>query len=139
MQNPKDATFEFNKIAILSALKAADIMKATASYEGGGDSGGVESVYFEPALQGDKTVHLKYVESQWKEGEGYSTVVNEKDFTFEKALEHFAYDAINRSGHGGWENNEGGRGELTFDVEAGSVKLEHTDYYVSEETSEAEF
>lgn len=31
--------------------------------------------------------------------------------------------------HGGWENDEGGRGEVTFDIATRKVTLEHQEYY----------
>ena len=52
-------------------------------------------------------------------------------------MREFAYSLIEVR-HGGWENNDGGRGEIKICAKPGaeSVTLEHADYYREEHLSE---
>ena len=72
---------------------------------------------------------------------GLSAYSNEdlfqQDALLDIALSDYAMEAVYQH-HRGWENNEGGYGEVIFDCEAGTVRIEHFDYFVESEYTETE-
>lgn len=47
---------------------------------------------------------------------------------FDDAIENLLYDAIELSGHSGWENNDGGGGTFIVQADA-TASLEHSDNF----------
>ena len=99
-----ETTLKATRAELIVQLRALGINEVTAEYEGYGDSGNVEDVNVQPA-----EVQLP---------EALVTAVG--DFAWSLAYHH----------HPGFENNEGGYGELTWDVSADSITLDHADRYV---------
>ena len=89
---------------LLARLRVLGVTEVIARYEGYGDSGNVEEL----ALQPDQT---------------------DLPDDLETALRDFAWSFAYHL-HPGFENNEGGYGELTWDVSADSITLDHADRYV---------
>ena len=54
---------------------------------------------------------------------------------FSDQLEQMAWDAVDRAGHNGFWNNEGGDGKLVFDVPGRTITLEHRNRIESFEES----
>jgi uncharacterized protein DUF6878 len=50
--------------------------------------------------------------------------------SLENLVETYTWEVLGAY-HGGFENNDGGYGELTIDVDAGTVSLEHNERYVN--------
>ncbi|WP_298434990.1 DUF6878 family protein [Ottowia sp.] len=122
---------EQNKALLLETLKAAGAVHATVSYSGGGDEGSAESVEARGVdgtpidLSGSVSQfveHSHYADGRWQ------SAVAEEERPLDDALLDFAMEAVDAH-HGGWENNDGGAGEVIFDCTSGSVRLEHRDYY----------
>jgi hypothetical protein len=132
-----------NKELILSALKAAGVTSATVEYEGDGDSGGVTDTDFQrvSGCEKDLSFFLAYLiraEYGWKKESEFSIYIRRCGVC--DAVQEFAEcDMVSYFGHSGYENNDGGRGTVTFDVERGSIKLEHSDYIMETEDYEHEF
>lgn len=40
---------------------------------------------------------------------------------------------------GGWENNEGGRGDITWELAADRIGIEHTSYYTESQHDSREY
>ena len=99
----------------LKALRELGATHVSVSYSGYGDSGQIEDV----------VVH--------KDDE----LVTIPDDIFHRLSE--AAWAIIALDHSGFENNEGGGGEITWDVTAGKIHLSHYDNYVTTEESEHEY
>ncbi len=123
---------EQNKALLLQALKATGAVQATVSYSGSGDEGGAENVEARGAdgapldLGGSVSQfveHSHYADGRWQ------SAVADEERPLDDALLDFAMEAVNAH-HGGWENNDGGAGEVIFDCTSDSVRLEHKDYYI---------
>lgn len=135
----RDEIEQFNKAAILSALKQADIHLVVVEYYGEGDSGGIEMLegyrdgtkvpFDDNASVVLKSGYYNYLEK--------TETITEKSYGLEEAIREFSYSLIEVR-HGGWENNDGGRGEIKICAKPGaeSVTLEHADYYREEHLSE---
>ncbi len=127
-----------NKTQLLDALKRAGAVRATVSYHGGGDEGCADGA---GAFSGDgASVDLAgtvlvfrerydHANGQW------TTSIDQQEEPLDAALCDYAMEAVARH-HGGWENNEGGYGEVVFDCEAGTVRLEHNDYIIETDYTE---
>ena len=122
-------TLKKSRDALLVSLKTHGVTHVTAEYEGGGDSGGVETVTAQPDNVNLDSVQVTmpvtgqvYRDGEWVEE------TKDETMSLTNAVHQFVYDAL-RAHYPGWENNDGGRGTVTIDVEEGSAKLEHTVFY----------
>jgi hypothetical protein len=133
----------------LAKLKELGVGLVTAEYTGGGDSGDIDNVAF--ILAGEtEDVGPDSEETQGSEVNPvtdvsvafpsrsydivnhtyvYDPVTEEsyKDLPLRDVAERLLFILIENTGHSGWENNEGGGGNLTLNVD-GEVTLEHYDY-----------
>jgi hypothetical protein len=119
------------KAALMLLLKAKGIDTVIASYCGSSDEGSIELVCAFTAdnkpvdLKGDRVIAV---------GEGD----DKRTFTsLEALLEDFAWDCVCKH-HDGFENNDGGRGDVNINVPSGRVWIEHNDYYTESEYTETE-
>ena len=100
------------RAALLSELRALGVTSIEVQYEGYGDSGNVEDVVVTPdaVILTDELRHRV------------------ADFGWD-----FAY-ALSP----GFENNEGGYGELTWALEADKIDVSHSNRYIETDTTEHE-
>ena len=54
------------------------------------------------------------------------------------AIEMMTYALLEQS-HAGWENNDGGHAEFTFDVAERSIALDYDEHYVASTNYQHEF
>lgn len=127
-----DPILSHNRTILLDALRAAGAASAVISYSGYGDSGNANEISILDAegreVNANQTVHVmrkdaRYVDGQWQSSHVLA------DMSLRDALDAFADRAVGRY-HPGFENNEGGDGEITFDCIAGTVCMAHRDHYV---------
>lgn len=127
-----DQILAHNRAVLLDALRAAGAATAVIRYSGYGDEGNANETSIVTAtgesLRGDQTVTVvcedsRYVNDQWQSAQ-MAAVISLRD-----ALDAFADRAVALH-HPGFENNDGGEGEITFDCAAGTVCMAHRDYYV---------
>ena len=111
-----------NKQAVLSALKAAGIIRVEVHFDGYGDSGQIDSIdVVEPKLltldgpQGE--VEIRQVAH---DGSGIASA----KFGLPEAIERLCYDLL-EAHHPGWENNEGAFGDFVFDTDADQISYTH--------------
>lgn len=134
-QNQMIDAVAHNKAAIIEALKPHGIKKVIVEYYGGGDSGGTENIHLE--LENGETVPMPSgsVSFAWnrsrynpetRDFEKIEGCLEEKPLT--NALEDFAMHLV-ETHHAGWENNDGGRGDVTFDIDKNEIVLDHEEYY----------
>mgnify|MGYP003649584202 FL=1 len=100
------------RAALLTELRALGVRSIKVQYEGYGDSGNVEDVVVSP-----DTITLTEALRRRVEDFGWD----------------FAY-ALSP----GFENNEGGYGELTWSLEADKIDVSHSNRYVETNTTEHE-
>lgn len=97
------------RAVLLSDLRALGATQVTVIYEGYGDSGNVEDVSLLP-----------------------DTLKPAEDLV--RRLEDFGWDFAYALSPG-FENNEGGYGTLTWDIETDTINVNHSDRYVESETT----
>lgn len=132
--------FMANKPIIFKVMQEHGIPKILVTYCGGGDSGCVESVDVQrddggstPDLNAIRVTIIssssKFVDGKWV------GIDEEAPMALNDALEQFAYDWLENN-HPGWENNDGGDGELLFDLAKEKVFITHNSRYTEIDTSE---
>ena len=100
------------RVALLSELRAVGVTKIEVQYEGYGDSGNVEDVVVTP-----DTINLTE--------------------ELRRRLEDFGWDFAYALSPG-FENNEGGYGELTWAIEVDKIDVSHSNRYIETNTTEHE-
>jgi len=129
--------YRSNLMEIRRYMLSHGITSITSSYSGGGDSGSYESM----SLEGPEDLELalngkiNYFSSNFSYSAGTGACCVLRDQPFQQAIENFTWDMVDRNGHSGFENNDGGRGELTITMDGDrfSYDLEHYDNVVREE------
>lgn len=53
-------------------------------------------------------------------------------------VEDFLWDLLN-SQEGGWENNDGGRGDIKWDVNTDEISIDHTQYYTESQSRQYKY
>lgn len=129
------AVLAANKAILMGALAAAGVKIASVQYDGNGDSGGVEDVDLAPKPGEDQKTILLAVSYGWLRERFVTMSIKQMDL--ESALSAFVDgDLISHFGHSGYENDEGGGGEAVFDVEKGTITLNHYDYIIERDESD---
>ncbi len=100
------------RVALLSELRAVGVTKIEVQYEGYGDSGNIEDVVVTP-----DTISLSE--------------------ELRRRVEDFGWDFAYALSPG-FENNEGGYGELTWSLEADKIDVSHSNRYIATNTTEHE-
>ncbi len=127
-----------NKKRLLDALKRAGADRATVGYSGGGDEGFANAttafaVDGAPVDCSDSVSvfvqHSHFLNGQWQ------SAMAQEERPLDDALSDFAMEAV-EDHHGGWENGDGGAGEVVFDCASEQVRIEHNDYYTESEYTE---
>lgn len=118
-----------NKAALFDALAAAGITAVVVTFDGGGDSGQIESV---DAYAGERSAELPGVAIEIATPTWDGAALHRQTLPVREAVEALAYAFLEET-HGGWENNEGAYGEFTFGVAERTIEL---DYNERIETSE---
>lgn len=119
-----------NKATLFGKLAAARITHVTVTFDGGGDSGQIEDIC---AFRGEILVDLPEGEMELTQLHYGSAEPTVQSLATSEVIESLCYDLL-RQKHAGWENNEGGWGEFTFNVVENSIEL---DMNVRIETSES--
>jgi hypothetical protein len=89
---------------LLAKLHAAGILRVSAEFDGSGDSGAINVLRFFNALEPDSP-----------EAEPPESLIEEVDSLFYAALEDTDVD---------WYNNDGGYGEIAWNVTADEISIE---------------
>jgi len=120
-----------NRTTLISLLKRHGIQQLTVFYSGGGDSGDTDKITATPpealAALENATVSLRQPKGEYQD-KRYTYHLTEEEQPALDALREFALGWIEHM-HCGWENNDGGVGEVTFDVIDNACTLQHTEYY----------
>lgn len=119
-----------NKTAILAALKGFGVVTAVVSYYGEGDEGSIVGIELTPADTPalSSMVTMKALSSSFNgDSQEWTHHVSEKTLDLDTALRDFAEDLIEFHGHSAYGDQDGGGGDVTFDVEGDSVAHDHFD------------
>jgi hypothetical protein len=136
---------EANKKAVLGCLKKNGVATVEIEWEGSGDSGWIESVVGLSADGKDvpfkeEVVSIHKEEGGWNFSGGAAAFQSNtvlKTMTIKDAVKNMVCDWL-YAHHAGWENNDGGNGKATFDVEEHSIILTHHTNIITQETDEDE-
>ena len=104
------------KTEIIPRLKQWGVVKVKAEYSGYGDSGAINHIAYLNAQ--DQPVNMDMVRA-----------------ASDPEIEDVVYEFL----PAGFEINDGGQGDVTIDVAAGTVKLEHGENYTETRDSTQEF
>jgi len=123
-----------NKAAIVSALAHAGVKKARLTYEGEGDSGMLSYTTLEPQPDSQvvEAIEVGFFECRYQrtlqtiQNQKAELVTEERLLGLEHVLEALLWQLVEKD-HDGWEEDNGGGGELVIDVERGEIKLYHFD------------
>lgn len=115
-----NALLPANKTVLFDALQAADITSVTVTFDGCGDSGQIDAIV---ARAGDGEITLPDTQVELARTDFHLDETRRESMALPDAVETFCYDAL-ESRHGGWENNEGGFGDFTFDVAARTIAFD---------------
>lgn len=125
-----------NNERIITALRKAGVDCVSANYSGYGDSGQFEDVSLEGGSPEGIRISLQEVRHEYDgDTKTYTHWLSEGCSELQSAVESLLYGWVERE-HGGYENNEGGAGQIDIDVTTGEVKWSHDDYYQESHTTE---
>jgi hypothetical protein len=126
-----DPILSHNRTVLLDALRAAGAASAVIAYSGNGDSGNATEIRILDAagqdIPGTQNVTVRQQASRFVHGKWLATE-SEVSLPLSDALDAFADRAVGHY-HTGFENGDGGDGEITFECAAGTVCLSHRDFY----------
>jgi hypothetical protein len=128
------AVAEFNKNALLDALRPLGITGVEVTFDGYGDSGQLDEPSFANATGAvDPPVSEIEIQSVLYDGSGIDTA----RVSITEAIEQICYDLLGEH-HAGWENNDGAYGDFVFDVTADAIAYTHNSRYTEVDTSSYE-
>jgi hypothetical protein len=114
-----------NKTVVFDALDAAGIATVVVSFDGYGDSGQIERVEVEGAVDALPAATVEIATAIWGGLEPQRQSISLAD-----AIEKLIYDFLG-SAHDGWEDNDGAYGEFTFDVADRTIRLDYNERYTA--------
>lgn len=130
--------FQINKENVFSALSASGISNAAIRFDGYADNGQIDEweielkdgdYIYEPDLL--PQVSVKRTMLRWGQAQPHQSQI-----VLARAVEELCYDLLDES-YSGWGNNDGSYGTFVFDVENGTLTLEHNRRSVETTTVEA--
>jgi hypothetical protein len=127
--------FPLNKAVLFSALRDARITELTVNYDGSGDEGRIDSIV---ACAGDETVDLPGILVDLGYPDQASGGVAYRRQDLGGAIGDFAEELVYRL-YPWWEDGDGAYGEVTFDVAAEEVTLDHNARYTAVNSFQHEF
>lgn len=137
----------FNKASIFDALAKHGVATVRVTYDGAGDSGQLNDMEFldsqgapftEP-FEGKVACSRQVFGSYNPDTQSYrDDTFQEEESSLVAAVEHVCYHVLGLK-HPGYENNEGGQGEFTFDVSNRTLSLHHEDNIMEVEVYEYSF
>ncbi len=114
-----------NKAVVFDALVAAGITAVAVDFDGEGDSGQINGV---SARAGDTPADIPATMVSLHLAPWGQTELTRTDLPFPEAIERLCYGYLEQK-HGGWENNDGGYGEFTFNVAERRIELDFNGRY----------
>lgn len=119
-----------NRQILLETLQARGASRVALSYHGQGDDGCMQGVEVVPETI-DLSLQVSLLHSTVTYGPNFERSVHQafELTSLEAGLVDYA-EAIVELHHSGYENNDGGEGEVVFDCTEGTVFIDHRDFYV---------
>jgi hypothetical protein len=129
----KDATgrLKFNKKLIFSILEKNKINTLCVDFDGGGDSGSVTEMVFDPpkdSLLKEDVIGAKILKQYEYTSKGSKQILEDEDCTVGDLIHCICYDIL-ESRHIGWETNDGAFGSFKFDVKNKNIVFSFNERY----------
>ena len=128
---------EKNKHSLFDALDAKGINSVNVTFDGSGDSGGVEEINLDSkeGVDTNKVLTTIVDEVEIYEGtqysqEGITELFSDKPATVNDLIESICYDAL-KAHHDGWENNDGAYGEINFYCDSRAIVLVYNERQIT--------
>lgn len=119
---------------VCDVLKASGVSRVDASYDGSGDSGGISDILVMPATAMDIQAIKLAIEIEDVDRPG----AHPRERTMAELLEWLFMDLVCLD-FAGWENNDGGRGDISWDIAEDRIEIEHTTYFTESSTELREY
>jgi hypothetical protein len=116
---------------VLEQLRRNGVRTVHAQYDGEGDSGQINEITGCDANNQDVDLHS--FKAEMPSDDSPLAALLGRLFgpcSLENLVETYTWEILGAY-HAGFENNDGGYGELTIDVKAGTVSLEHNERYIN--------
>jgi hypothetical protein len=107
-----------NKGVIMTALDKAGIAVVVVIFDGSGDDGQIEEIEVQGAVDALPHDNLELGAVEFSAG-----TIAHSAMPLEDGIVALVYRLLERT-HGGWGDNDGAYGEVTFDVVAGTIVLD---------------
>jgi hypothetical protein len=117
-----------NKTALFDALAKAGITQVVVQFDGYGDSGQIEGT--EARTADENCVALPTMPIALHAVNGRNMTIVARPQTPTDVIEIMTYDLLERR-HGDWGNDDGGSGEMRFDVADRSITLDYNERMTS--------
>lgn len=115
------AVLRGNKAALFDALAAAGVVSVIVMFDGGDESGEIESIGACDA--GDELVPLPNVRVPYSRPHDDGSGVKTRSHGVAQIIELLCFDLLGQT-HDGWESNAGAYGGFYFDVPQRTIELE---------------
>tara|TARA_Y100000296_G_C5169144_1_gene256341 strand:- start:383 stop:856 length:474 start_codon:yes stop_codon:yes gene_type:complete len=135
------STFNGGLDVFKNYLKKNGIESFHIAYYGFGDDGDVAEVDIKPESLASVVPKDRFeYQSEWSSSEYESKWFDVKDnkLTFSQIIENIGWKIVNHN-HGGWENNEGGQGTISYNTKDNKILLSHGQNYVETTETDSEF
>lgn len=130
------ALFMENKTTLFAHLAATETAKVVVTFDGGGDSGQIESIDAEAADGTCRSFPSGTLAFRLRDGPKGKR--RNQTLSPYEGVESLVYDCLGQA-FCGWENNEGGYGHFIFDVAARTIRLEMNERVTESILSTVEF
>jgi hypothetical protein len=109
--------------AIFAILEKYEIVEVVCNYDGSGDSGCFDSIEFTGKIEDETVMNENAKVDMEVFTKKLGIQFPHKDFT--ECLFSLAENVLENEGYGGWENNDGAFGNVTFVVDGRKAVYEH--------------
>ena len=125
-----------NNATSVSWKRIIGIASVVIRFDGCGDSGQIEEMEAHDGQGVSLTIPATLIEILDLPWDG--EIARAQVMPLDQSLEAYTYRLLGSS-HPGWENNDGAFGEFSFDVVAGTIRLDHHERYTAIEDYSHEY
>lgn len=123
--NAYERFYRHNLQRVLPVLRELGTERVCVSFDGSGDSGSIWDIGFTPELAGaEPLVSIRTSTREFdNDTRSWRRIAGDEDKPLQEAISELTYDYLEET-NVDWYNNDGGYGELTIDVAAGTVAID---------------
>lgn len=135
--------FKLNMALVVERLKELGCVSVCVEYSGEGDSGNMNDIFYTegadmPNIDIKSTqrssLACHFVQSKYNnETKDWDYVIEKNTNNLDSLVSALCDHCLAVSGHSGYENEDGGGGTFTIDVQTGLIQMEHYENIVQQE------